>query len=226
VFYRPVKPFEIVSLTDFRLQARLSTSQFADVALHGGMLRVNGWSGVMFVVKTFAKEFITGSLQSSIFDMQEALRHPVLVAPIGYTFTGVDRTHRPSFVYPYIVGKTLSAMLNGTNQLFFHLKQRNIIGVLHAMLFLDSIHSFHGNLNTDTTCGPRLISYGPSRQADVFAFGVLLQKLFSDSAPSTPPKITEFAGLCVSEDPKARPTFAELAEDVSCAGAAADSMLG
>jgi hypothetical protein len=229
-----------------------------------GTLRINGQYGFTFVVRTFAKEFTTGYLQtlfSSNVDMREALRHPVLVAPIAYAFTDVDRTHQPSFVYPYIVGKTISAMLNGTGQLFFHQKQLIIIGVLSAIRFLDSMHSFHGNLNTNTSIvdvklRPRLISYGLARIASQFrkiiakivgvargdpefqaqeitgdrcsspqADGVLLQKLFSDSAPSTPPKSAEIAGLSVSEDPKARPTFAELAEDVSSVGAVGDSML-
>jgi hypothetical protein len=71
----------------------------------------------------FCKNLTTGHLQalfSSIFYLQGALRHPVLVAPIGYAFIDSDRTYRPSFVYPYIPGKTLSEMLNGTIQLIFH----------------------------------------------------------------------------------------------------------
>jgi hypothetical protein len=73
-------------------------------------LKTFRFRGFTFVVKTFAKEFTTGHVQTlfrSIFYAQDAPRHPALVAPIGCAFIDVDRTYRPSFAYPHIPGNGL-----------------------------------------------------------------------------------------------------------------------
>jgi serine/threonine protein kinase len=214
-----------------------------------------------FVVKTFPKEFDTPRLHyifSALFHVYETVRHPVLVAPIGYAFLDADQTYRPSFLDPYIPSQPLTKFLDGTDQLSFEQKQVIILGVLHALLFLGSaVCSFHGNLNTDSILldpglQPHVISYGltkiakevgvaraepeflspeiynggtPSSEGDVFAFGILLKKLFSDSADSAPPRISQLVGDCVAENPENRPTLAVIAANVSWVGAVGDSVL-
>jgi hypothetical protein len=200
----------LVNLTNLALQESLSSSQFANVTLRVGMLRTNSWFGFTCVVKTFAKDFTTGHLQtlfSSIFYVQEALRHGALVAPIGCALIDVDGTSRPSFVYPHIPGKPLSKMLNGTHQLIFHQKQFIIIGVLHAMLFPDSIRSFHGRLNTDNLVvdlklRPRLISCGLTRIATTGGVArgdpeFQAPEIFDGSGPNTRPMFSR--SVCFSK---------------------------
>jgi hypothetical protein len=49
--------------------------------------------------------------------------------------------------------------------------------------------------------------------------------LFSDSAPSAPPRISELPGDCVAEDSENRGALADIAADVSWVGAVGDRML-